>query len=110
MLHLVIGSHYDIFGFVHAYMASKSHGICKRDLMTVTFTRNLDAFRNLLFDAGWMSLLASAIFSCHRPLKERLASLWRKNNEAIASSLLPLWDITNYTFEQTSNSKYRSVW
>ena len=50
----------------------------KRDLMTVTFTRNLDAFRNLLFDAGWMSLLASAIFSCHRYLKERLASLWRE--------------------------------
>jgi len=50
----------------------------KRDLMTVTFTRNLSAFRKLLFDAGWMSLLASAIFSCHRYLKERLASLWRE--------------------------------
>eukprot|EP00944_MAST-04C_sp_MAST-4C-sp1_P007501 g7501.t1 len=46
--------------------------------MSVTFTRNLGAFKTLLFDAGWMSLLASAIFSCHRYLKERLASLWRE--------------------------------
>lgn len=30
----------------------------KRDLMTVTFTRNLSAFRKLLFDAGWMKFVS----------------------------------------------------
>ena len=50
----------------------------KRDLMTVTYTRNMPAFRGLLFDAAWMSVLASVIFSTHRYLKERLAALWRE--------------------------------
>jgi len=50
----------------------------KRDLMTVTYTRNMGAFRGLMFDAGWMSVLASVIFSTHRYLKERLAALWRE--------------------------------
>ena len=50
----------------------------KRDLMTVTYTRNMSAFRGLMFDAGWMSVLASVIFSTHRYLKERLAALWRE--------------------------------
>jgi len=50
----------------------------KRDLMLSTYNRNIDMFKQVMFETVGMSVVASGIYATHKYLKERLSLIWRE--------------------------------